>query len=43
VEQPTKIKGVGAYQLDKSFKLERGAYVIPLHKGTTWAELRGKQ
>ena len=43
VEQPAKIKGVGAYQLDKSFKLERGAYVIPLHKGTTWVELRGKQ
>ena len=43
VEQPAKIKGVGAYQLDKSFKLERGAYVVPLHKGTTWVELRGKQ
>ncbi len=43
VEQPAKIKGVGAYQLDKSFKLERGAYVVPLHKGTTWLELRGKQ
>ncbi|HEV2314050.1 MAG TPA: DUF5695 domain-containing protein [Candidatus Acidoferrales bacterium] len=41
VEQPAKIKGVGAYQLDKSFKLERGAYVVPLHKGTTWLELRG--
>jgi hypothetical protein len=43
VEQPAKINGVGAYQLDKSFKLERGAYVIPLHKETTWVELQAKQ
>jgi hypothetical protein len=43
VEQPAKINGVGAYQLDKSFTLERGAYVVPLHKGTTWVELRAKQ
>ena len=43
VEQPAKIRGIGAYQLDKSFKLERGAYVVPLHKGTTWLELHGKQ
>ncbi|MGH9732204.1 MAG: DUF5695 domain-containing protein, partial [Candidatus Acidiferrales bacterium] len=43
VEQPAKINGVGAYQLDKSFTLERGAYVVPLRKGTTWVELRAKQ
>jgi len=43
VGQPTKISGVGAYQLGKLFKLERRAYVIPLHKETTWVELQAKQ
>ncbi|HKV29250.1 MAG TPA: DUF5695 domain-containing protein [Candidatus Acidoferrales bacterium] len=43
IEQPAKIAGVGSYKLEKPFKVERGAYVIPLRKGTTWVQLRAKQ
>jgi len=42
VEQPAKIQNVGSYHPAGSFKLERGAFAIPLRKGTTWVELTRK-
>ena len=39
VEQPAKIPGVGSYRPSESFQLARDAYVVPLHKDTTWVEL----
>ena len=39
VEQPAKISGVGSYHPRDSFQLAGGAYVVPLHKDTTWVEL----
>lgn len=38
IEQPGKSGAVG-YRPEKSLKLERGAYAIPLDGGTTWVEL----
>jgi Family of unknown function (DUF5695) len=38
IEQPGK-NGAMSYRPAKSLKLERGAYVIPLGKGTTWVDL----
>ena len=42
VEQPAKVTGVGTYRPATALKSERGAYVLPLKKGTTWIELTGK-
>jgi hypothetical protein len=42
VAQPAKIRGVGSYRLAAAFQVVRGAYVMPLHKSTTWVELRAK-
>jgi hypothetical protein len=39
IEQPAKIDGVGTYHPASAFESERGAFVIPLEKGTTWVEL----
>jgi hypothetical protein len=39
IEQPAKIAGSPTYQLSKSFKQERGAFVVPLRTGSTWVEL----
>lgn len=39
VEQPAAIEGIGKYHLTKSFAEERGAYVVPLAKRTTWIGL----
>jgi hypothetical protein len=39
VEQPAKIGGVGTYHPGTPLRSERGAYVVPLQKETTWLEL----
>jgi len=43
IEQPAKVSGALNYQPLKSLAQERGAYVIPLGKTTTWVELAPKQ
>ena len=43
IEQPAKVSGALNYQPLKSIAQERGAYVIPLGKTTTWVELAPKQ
>jgi hypothetical protein len=40
IEQPAKINGVANYGPASTLQSERGAYVIPLQKGTTWIELK---
>jgi hypothetical protein len=42
VEQPAKIKGLGAYRPTRTLPSEREAYVVPLDGGVTWVELRSK-
>jgi hypothetical protein len=42
VRQPAKIPGVGSFEPKEAFHVERGAYVVPLQKKTTWIELRAK-
>ncbi|HEV2488935.1 MAG TPA: DUF5695 domain-containing protein [Candidatus Acidoferrales bacterium] len=42
VEQPAKLAGVGTYHPAETFHMERGAYMVPLHKERTWIELRDK-
>jgi len=42
VGQPAKVTGVGTYHPATALKSERGTYVVPLKKGTTWVELTGK-
>jgi len=39
IEQAGKIEGAKTYQPAKSWKQERGAYVVPLRTATTWVEL----
>lgn len=40
IEQPARVKGVGDYSPDGTiYKPERGAFVVPLHKETTWVTL----
>jgi hypothetical protein len=39
VEQPAQLSGVGTYRPASPLKSQRGAYVVPLEKGTTWVEL----
>ena len=39
IEQPASIAGVGKYQPRQQFKQERGGFIIPLNKKTTWLEL----
>ena len=39
IEQAGKIEGAKTYQPVKSWKQERGAYVVPLRTATTWVEL----
>jgi hypothetical protein len=39
IEQPAKIGVSRAYHPAKSFNQERGAYVIPVSKETTWVDL----
>jgi hypothetical protein len=39
VEQPAKINGIGTYRPASPLKSERGAYMVPLQKNTTWVEL----
>jgi hypothetical protein len=39
VEQPAKIKGLGAYHPKQQLPRERGAYVVPLAQGLTWIDL----
>ena len=39
IEQPAPIAGIGHFHPSARFDLERGAYVIPLSKGTVWIEL----
>ncbi len=40
VSQPARIHGVGTYRPVGSFKMERGAYVVPLKHKATWVELK---
>jgi hypothetical protein len=42
VEEPAKLSGVGEYKPTKPFESQRGAYVVPLGKATTWVELTAK-
>jgi hypothetical protein len=39
IEQPAKINGIGTYLPVAHLLSERGAYVVPLQKETTWLEL----
>jgi uncharacterized protein DUF5695 len=39
VEQPATIKGVGKYRPVAPLRSERGGYLVPLGKETTWLEL----
>jgi len=39
IEQPGKVGGAKSYHPAKSWKQERGAYVVPLGTGTTWVDL----
>jgi hypothetical protein len=39
VEQPAKINGVGNYRPASLLQSERGAFVVPLQKQSTWVEL----
>jgi len=43
IEQPSKTNSIGRYHPAQTLKSERGAYVIPLEKKTTWIELRPQQ
>ena len=40
IEQPARVNLLGSYHPVKSFKIERGAYVVPLGNSTTWVELK---
>lgn len=40
VEQPARIDGIGNYSPRASRDMDRGAYIIPLHKGITRVDLR---
>jgi hypothetical protein len=40
VEQPAKVNGIGTYHPAQTLQSERGAYVVPLEKKTTWIELK---
>jgi len=42
VEQPARIAGVNPYSPLVKFRIERGAYVVPLKKAVTWVELSDK-
>lgn len=39
IEQPAKLGGVGNYRPAAPLQVERGAYIVPLGKETTWLEL----
>jgi hypothetical protein len=39
IEQPAKISVVGNYRVAQPLQSQRGAYVVPLQKETTWLEL----
>jgi len=43
IEQPAKLPGAALYHPAGEFKLERGAFVIPLSKGIIWVELGASQ
>jgi hypothetical protein len=40
IEEPAAAKAPESYHPVKSFALERGAYVVPLHGNTTWVEIK---
>lgn len=42
MEQPARLTGVGTYKPRQTFKVERGAYVVPLKKQRVWVELVDK-
>ena len=42
IEQPSKTGGSPGYRPTRSFEEERGAYVVPLGKETTWIELAAR-
>ena len=39
IEQPAKVSGVGSYRPAAPLQSQRGAYVVPLQKETTWLAL----
>jgi hypothetical protein len=39
IEQPAKVSGIGNYRPTGPMQFQRGAYVVPLRKETTWLEL----
>ena len=39
IEQPARVSGVGNYRPALPLQSQRGAYVVPLQKETTWLEL----
>jgi hypothetical protein len=43
IQQPAKIAGVGSYRPAETFKMERGAYVVPLSGKTTEVILRSSE
>lgn len=42
VEQPAKVKGLGAFRPSAALKSERDAYVVPLKAGITWVDLAAR-
>jgi len=40
IEQPAAVRTAGSYHPVKNFKVERGAYVVPLHDKITWSEFK---
>jgi hypothetical protein len=40
IEQPARTNGSGIYHPVKTFTVERGAWVVPLGKVTTWVDLK---
>ena len=42
VEQPAAVAGVGRIRAGARAHVERGAYVVPLGRGTTWVDFRAR-
>jgi len=43
IDQPAKVDGAGTYRPTQTVQSERGTFVIPLTKKTTWIELQPQQ
>ena len=42
IDQPTKIAGIGRYRPSSPMSSERGAYIVPLGKKTSWVQLSNR-